>query len=188
MLKLIAKVFGTKSEKDIKKMLPVVDQINEVYGSLATISNDDLRKRSEAVQQKINDDLQSIDDELGGLHQRIADNPDLDISEKEEVFTQVDRLEEKRNEELEKVLKNVLPEAFAIIKDTARRFKENEALEVTATDFDRRLAIEKENVEIKGDKSIWHNQCCIMMCNSLAGLCCTRGPLLKWRPVRVKPW
>ena len=158
MLKLIAKIFGTKSEKDIKKMLPLVDRVNEVYNSLASVSNDELRNRSAEVQKKIDEDLQSLDKELATLHQKIADNPDLDIHEKEEIFTQIDRLEEKRNEELENVLMDILPEAFAIIKDTARRFKENETLEVTATDFDRHLAIEKEHVEIKGDKSIWRNQ------------------------------
>ena len=92
-------------------------------------------KRSRNI---INQELKGIDDQLAALHKKIADNPDLDINEKESVFAEIDKIEVERNKELEKVLLKVLPKAFAIVRETARRFKENEFLEVTAQDFDRR--------------------------------------------------
>ncbi len=158
MLKYIAKIFGTKSEKDIKKLLPMVEKINGEYAKLSSISDDDLRGKTKQVQEHINSELKGIDDKIEALHQKIADNPDLDIHDKEEVFAEIDKLEEDRNTDLEKVLMNILPEAFAIVKETARRYKENGKLEVTATMMDKTIASEKSNVEIQGDKAIWHNK------------------------------
>lgn len=158
MLKYIAKIFGTKSEKDIKKLLPIVEKINEEYAKLSSLSDDDLRGRTKEVQEHINNELKGIDDQIAALHKKIEDNPDLDIHEKEEVFAEIDKLEEDRNTDLEKVLMDVLPQAFAIVKETARRYKENHKLEVTATMMDKTIAAEKPNVEIQGDKAIWHNK------------------------------
>ncbi|MEP2773344.1 MAG: preprotein translocase subunit SecA [Fulvivirga sp.] len=158
MLKYIAKIFGTKSEKDIKKLLPLVEKINEEYAKLSSISDDDLRGKTKQVQEHINSELKGIDDKIEALHQKVAENPDLDIHDKEEVFAEIDTLEEDRNTDLEKVLMNILPEAFAIVKETARRYKENGKLEVTATMMDKTIASEKSNVEIQGDKAIWHNK------------------------------
>lgn len=157
MLKLIAKIFGTKSTKDIKKILPVVEQINKEYAGLAGISNDELRQKTLYIQQQINEFVKNIDEQLSALHKKIADNPDLDINEKDAVFSEIDKLEKDRNAELEKVLKQVLPLAFAIVKETARRFKENERLEVSATAFDREKAAKSDHVKIEGDKAYWHN-------------------------------
>ncbi|MEL7004714.1 MAG: preprotein translocase subunit SecA, partial [Bacteroidota bacterium] len=158
MLKFIAKVFGTKSEKDIKRVMPIVKEINNVYAKLADISDDELRNKTKEAQDQINEGLKSIDDELKGLHDQISDNPEMDINEKEEVFSKIDNLEEDRNKELEKVLMDVLPLAFAIVKETARRFKENKKLEVSATLQDKVIASKKSNVEINGDTAIWHNK------------------------------
>ena len=137
MLKLIAKIFGTKSEKDIKRIMPLVEQTKQEGEQVKSLSNDALREETKKIQEQINQELKDIDDQLAGLHKKIADNPELDINEKESVFAQIDKLEEDRNKELEKVLLKVLPKAFAIVRETARRFKENEYLEVTAQDFDR---------------------------------------------------
>lgn len=158
MLKYIAKIFGTKSEKDIKKLMPIVEKINAEYAKLAEISDDELRGKTRAVQEKIDESLKSIDEQIAALHRKVEDNPDLDIHEKEEIFNEIDKLEEDRNKDLEKVLIQVLPEGFAIVKETARRFKENGKLEVTATIHDKTIAAEKSNVEIKSDKAIWHNK------------------------------
>ncbi|HCW06960.1 MAG TPA: preprotein translocase subunit SecA, partial [Cytophagales bacterium] len=158
MLKLIAKIFGTKSEKDIKRMTPLVEQTKKEGENLVSISNDELRAKTVEVQQYINSKLKNIDDDIAALHQRIADHTELDINEKEFVFSQIDKTELERNKELEKVLMEVLPMAFAIIRETARRFKENEYLEVTATEFDRLLAAKHDNVKIVGDKAHWHKQ------------------------------
>ncbi|GAA0892553.1 preprotein translocase subunit SecA [Fulvivirga kasyanovii] len=158
MLKFIAKIFGTKSEKDIKTLMPLVEKINQEYAQFASISDDELRNKTTNIQEQINAALKGIDDQIAALHQKIEDNPDLDIHEKEEVFAEIDKLEEDRNKDLEKVLMDVLPQAFAVVKETARRLKENEKLVVTATMHDKTIAAEKSNVEIQGDKAIWHNK------------------------------
>jgi len=158
MLKLIAKLFGTKSDKDIKRMTPLVEQTKKEGETLVSISNDELRNKTIEVQHYINSKLKLIDEQIAELHQRIANHPELDLNEKEFIFSQIDKTELERNKELEKVLIEVLPLAFAIIRETARRFKENDYLEVTATDFDRQLAAKHNNVKIVGDKAQWQKQ------------------------------
>ncbi|MGV3642310.1 MAG: preprotein translocase subunit SecA [Adhaeribacter sp.] len=156
--KTIAKVFGTKSERDIKEITPYVSLINQEYAQLAAITDDALRARTLAVKALIDERLKDIDNQIAALHQRIVDEPDLDIMQKEAVFTEIDDLEKTRNKDLETVLLEVLPQAFAIVKETARRLKENTKLVVTANDFDREIAARKPNVEISGDQAIWHNK------------------------------
>jgi preprotein translocase subunit SecA len=158
MLKFIAKIFGTKSEKDIKRIMPLVEETKAEGEKLKSITNDELRKETKKIQEHISKELSGIDSQLEALHKKIADNPDLEINEKEAVFGEIDKIEVDRNKELEKVLLKVLPKTFAIVRETARRFKENEFLEVTAQDFDRSLAATYENVKIEGDKAIWANK------------------------------
>ncbi len=158
MLKFIAKIFGTKSEKDIKRIMPLVEQTKAEGEKLKSISNDELRKETTKIKEIINQELSGTDAQLTALHKKITDSPDLDITEKESIFAEIDKLEGDRNKELEKVLLKVLPSAFAIVRETARRFKENEFLEVTAQDFDRFLAASHENIKIEGDKAIWANK------------------------------
>ena len=158
MLKFIAKILGSKSQKDIKNMMPLVEQTKVEGEKLISLSNDELRAKTKDIQAHIDQKLKHIDDNLASLHQRIADHPDLDLNEKESVFADIDRIEKERNEELETVLMEVLPQAFAIVKETARRFKENEVLEVTALDYDRAMAATHENVKIEGEKALWQNQ------------------------------
>ena len=154
----IAKVFGTKSDRDIKELTPYVNLINEEFQQLVSISDDDLRNKTEELKEFIAKELKHIDDELETLHQKIDNDPNLDINEKEGIFGQIDELEKKRDDELEDVLLDILPKAFAVVKETARRLSENKKLEVTATIRDKEIAQLKGNVEIKGDKAIWHNK------------------------------
>jgi preprotein translocase subunit SecA len=158
MLKLIAKLLGNKSTRDIKRLMPLVEQAKQDWEQLKSLTNDELRDETAKIQNTINEALKDIDDKLASLHRQIAENPDLDINEKESVFAEIDRIELDRNKELEKVLLKVLPRAFAIVRDTARRFKENGYLEVTAQDFDREFAATHENIKIVGDKAQWYNQ------------------------------
>lgn len=139
-------------------MMPLVEQTNVEGEKLKGLSNDDLRKKTWEIQDHINQKLKNIDDQLASLHQQINDHPELDLNEKESIFNQIDKLEKDRNTELEVVLMEVLPRAFAIVRDTARRFKENEQLEVTAQDYDRVMAATHQNVTINGDKAVWQNQ------------------------------
>lgn len=158
MLKLIAKLLGNKSTRDIKRLMPLVEQTKQDWEQVKTLTNDELRQETLKIQDIINAELKGIDEQLASLHQRIADNPELDINEKESVFAEIDKMEGDRNKELERVLLKVLPRTFAIVRDTARRFKENASLEVTATDFDRQFAAKYDNIRIEGDKAHWSNQ------------------------------
>ncbi|MCA1764160.1 MAG: preprotein translocase subunit SecA, partial [Flavobacteriales bacterium] len=152
----LKKIFGDKSEKDIKVIKPLVNKINEVYDELQSDSNDDLRQRTTKLKAKIAETIKADEEEIEKLNKEVEDNPEMDIPGKEAIFKQVDDITKKIDEEIEKVLMEILPEAFAIVKETARRFKENPFLEVTATDFDRDLAAGRESIEIKGDKAIWN--------------------------------
>ena len=139
-------------------MMPLVEATKQEGGKLVSVSLDELRKRTFDIQSEINQYLKSIDDQLASLHKQVADQSDLDINEKESIFNQIDKLEGDRNKELEKVLMTLLPRAFAIVRETAKRFKENEFLEVTALDYDRALAASHPHIRIEGDKAIWHNE------------------------------
>ncbi len=156
--KSVAKIFGTKSDKDIKAVMPYVVKTNEVYATLASLSNDELRAKTDEVKTIINNHLQSIDDQIAALQKEATEDKSLDVHQKEALFNQVDKLEEDRNEELEKVLLDVLPTAFAIVKETAKRFTENETLEVTASMHDKQYAAQHEHVDIVSDKAIWKNR------------------------------
>jgi len=158
MFNIITKLFGTKSDRDIKTLMPYVTKTNEAYSQLTALSDDQLRAKTQELRQTISQRLKDSQETLTSLQTRISENPDLDINEKENIFNQIDKLEEEQNKQLEVVLLDILPEAFAVIKETARRFKENGRLEVTATEHDRHLSVRKKNVEIAGDRAIWHNR------------------------------
>jgi preprotein translocase subunit SecA len=158
MLKLISKLFGSKSEKDIKRMMPLVEATKAEGTKLTGLSLDELRQKTFDLRAELDSQLKPIDDQLAALHKQIADQPGLDINEKEAIFNSVDKLELNRNKELEKVLMTLLPRAFAIVRETAKRFKENETLEVTALDYDRVLAARYDHIRIEGDKAIWQNE------------------------------
>lgn len=158
MLGLLTKVFGTKSERDIKKMRPVVVQINDAYAQLNSLSDDQLRQKTADIKRQINTSLAEIDAQLAERHQYIAAHAELTVVEKEQIFQTIDNLEAERNKSLEVVLAEVLPMAFAVVKETARRFKENKQLSVTATDWDKQLATSKKNVVIEGGIATWKHQ------------------------------
>jgi len=158
IIKGITKIFGSKYEKDIKEVMPYVEKIKEEYAKLADLTDEEIRGKTKDLRSQIDNELKNTDDQIAALHQQIEDNPDLDINQKEDVFNQIDKIEVDRNEELEKVLMDALPMAFALVKETARRFKENGSLKVQATMLDRQLASDRDNVEIDGDYAIWHGE------------------------------
>lgn len=157
MINLIAKLFGTKSQRDIKDLLPYVEKVNTEFTQLKALSNDELRQISAELKAYITDELSDIDNQLAELNEHAAQT-DVDVNEKEQLFNRIDKLEVDRNAELERVLLHILPRAFAVIKETARRFTGNEELTVTATDFDREVASRKKNVTIDGDQAHWANR------------------------------
>ncbi|RAK66818.1 preprotein translocase subunit SecA [Hymenobacter edaphi] len=156
--KAVTKVFGTKSERDLKGIIPYVATINAEYAKLAGISDDELRGQSDELRAIIDERLQAVDAQIAGLHARINDQPNLDIQEKEQIFDQIDALEKQRNVQLEEVLMEIAPRSFAIVKETARRYKENGQLVVTATEHDRSLARTRPHIRFEGDKAIWPNK------------------------------
>ena len=156
MLKFLSKLFGSKSERDIKAIQPIVVKIKEEFEKLASLSNDELRGKTLTFKNTIKEYLADIDNEVLELKAE-ADKDDVDMGKKTDLYDQVDKLTKDRDKKLEEVLMNILPEAFAVVKETARRFSTNKELEVTATAFDRELAARKANVIINGDKATWKN-------------------------------
>lgn len=155
MFKLFSKIFGTKSERDLKDLTPYVDKVNAEYIKLTNLTNDELRASAVSLKEHIAEQLKTIDDQIDLLRQQANDEPNVD--NKEAIFKNIDSLIKDRDQELEVVLLAILPKAFAIVKDTARRFKENESLEVTASFFDREIATKKSNIIIEGDKAHWNS-------------------------------
>ena len=153
--KAISAVFGTKSEKDLKELVPYVHKINEAWQKLTDLSPDQLRAKSAELKAFIQTQLQTIDDQIKDLKSKIDSNPDLPVMEKENYFSQIDKLELERNKRLEEVLLEILPEAFGVVKETARRFATSDGIEVTANDIDREFALQKDSVKIEGDKAFW---------------------------------
>ena len=154
--KTVYKIFGTKSDRDIKLILPLVDQIKSAFAQLASISDDELRAKSAKFKNRIQLFLADIDSEIKTLHEQGQATEDID--EKEKFFLAIDKLTEDRNQQLEIILLEILPEAFAVVKETARRFTENKQLVVTANMDDKVIAAKKSHVKIEGDKAIWLNQ------------------------------
>lgn len=155
MIGFIKKFFGTKYERDIKNYNPVVDEINEHFEKFKDLSNDDLRNKTLEFKKRIADFLNDIDTGINEYREKA--NAEEDIHEKEELYNAIDSLIKERDEQTEVILKEILPEAFAVIKETARRFSENENIIVSATQHDKDIAARKPNVVIEGDKALWAN-------------------------------
>ena len=148
-------IFGNKSERDLKKLMPIVHEIQAVYPEIERLSNDELRARSAAIRQEIQDYVQPQRDEIAAIKAEIET---LEYEEREPMWAKVDKLEKEVLDRIEEKLNEVLPVVFAIVKDTARRFTENEQIEVTATDFDRKLAADGHDfLEVNGDKATYFN-------------------------------
>jgi len=157
MLGFISKLFGNKSERDVKGVQPLVEKIKAEFSKLDQISNDELRAKTLDFKVRIQAGLEKTDAAIKGAKAEVENDQALEVNRKVELYTEIDKLEKDRNKELEVILMDILPEAFAVVKETARRLANNKTLEVTATDFDRELAAHKKNVVVSGDKAIHHN-------------------------------
>ena len=154
--KFLQSLFGNKSSKDMKLIQPLVEKVKEAYPEIKALSNDELRARTKQLQKYVQDSANEEKAKIAELKAKIEDTP---IDERESIFNAIDKLEKEVLEIYEKALNEVMPVAFSIVKDTARRFAENEETVVTATDFDRELAANPKNdfITIDGDKAIYHN-------------------------------
>ena len=153
---LLKMFFGTKSDKDRKEIEPYVNKIKEIYPQIEQLSNDELRAHSAALQAAIAAYIADDEAQITDLKAKL-ENMETSLDEKEEISRKIDHLTEEIDRKIEEKLDEILPEAFAIMKDTARRFTQNSEVVVTATDFDRDLAAEKDFVRIEGDKAIYSN-------------------------------
>ena len=153
-LEFITKLFGNKSQRDLKEITPYVDKIKAVYPSIQALSNDELRAKTEEIKQRIQDYVAEERAQVEALRQGIEEK---ELEEREAIWAEVDKIEKNITEKMEVVLEQSLPEAFAIMKDTARRFTENTEVVVTANDFDRTLATRFDFVRIENDKAIYQN-------------------------------
>ncbi|MBQ7855506.1 MAG: preprotein translocase subunit SecA [Alistipes sp.] len=151
---VIKLLFGSKADKDRKEVEPYLLKIKNIYPSIAALSNDELRARSAALKRKIADFIAEDEAHIVAQKERL-ESADISLSEKEKISKDIDTTIKRIDDKIEKVLDEILPEAFAIMKDTARRFAENDTVEVTANDFDRNLAAEKDFINIEGDKAIY---------------------------------
>ncbi len=158
MLQVLKKLFKlkTKSEKDIEQILPIVEKINQIYSSLSSLSNDELRKKTQEFKQQIQDYIAEEQQQIQKIKMQIDQNPEMDVNEKEKLFKQIEDLDKKSVEKIEDILEDILPEAFAVLKETARRLTDNDSIEVTASELDKKLAAEgKDFIEISANKAIW---------------------------------
>ncbi len=153
---ILSALFGNKSSRDIKKIQPLVEKVKAAYPAVQALSHDELRAKTKELQDYVQHSAADLEKQIADLKSRIEGTP---IDEREPIFTQIDKLEKEVLDKLEVALDEVYPTVFAIVKDTARRFAENEDVVVTATDFDRELAANPAHdfVTIEGDKAIWHN-------------------------------
>ena len=149
------KIFGTKADRDMKAIRPTLDKVLDAYKTIDQLSDDELRERCQLLKDKIQAAIAADDKRVAEIKAELE--KDIPLNQKEALATESDKLVKKIDETIEKVLDEILPEAFAIMKSTARRFKENPVIKVKATDFDRNLSTTKEFVTIEGDYALWQN-------------------------------
>jgi len=182
--KLLKSLFGDKSSRDMKLIQPLVEQVKAVYPEVQKLDNDALRQRTKTLQLQVQNSAQEQKARIEELKATIENTP---IDERADIFAQIDKIEKEVLEIYEGALNEVMPEVFAIVKETARRFAENEETVVTATDFDRELAADpkKDFITIDGDKAgKWYTT----TYSCLVVLYCIRERLPRWLLVRVRPW
>lgn len=150
----ISKIFGNKAQRDMKEVNPIVNTIKEAYKDIEKLSNDELRAKTKELEKRISE---YVIDEKAEIERLKADMENIPLEEREAVWNKIDKIEKDVTDKYEKILNEVLPVAFSIVKDTARRFTENSEIVVTATDFDRDLAASHDFVRIEDDKAIYQN-------------------------------
>ena len=152
----VTSIFGSKHEREYKEMQPIVAEINAEYEKLKALSNDQLRNKTVEFRQRIAEHLTAIDKEIADLKETAEKEEDLQI--KDDQYKKVDELRKDRDKQIEVILQELLPEAFAVVKETSYRFSNNEILEASATDLDRELAVKFQNIVIEGDKVKYANE------------------------------
>ena len=156
MANFLKKLFGTKADRDLKQLNPTLKLILAAYDRIDKLSDDDLRAESAALRAKVRAYTAAEEEKVSQIREQLSD-PEMEVSRKEKMATELDELTKTIDKKIEEILDQVLPEAFAIVKSTARRFKENEKIRVKATDFDRDLSTTHDFVNVDGDYAVWKN-------------------------------
>ena len=157
MANILTKLFGNKSQRDLKVVKPFLDATLAVYPTIQALDNDGLRAKTIEFKEKIARAVETEETELAALRKRIDEEYDMPVDEKESLYKRIDELEKHSYDKTQKVLDEILPEAYAVVKETARRFATNETVTVTATDHDRDLAATHASITIEGDKAVYQN-------------------------------
>ena len=158
MLGIISKIFGgSKSEKDVKQIMPLVEKSNGFFAQYQSLSHDQLRNKTVEFKSRIKAHLTKVDEDIAGKNKEAEELPVSDINGRDTIYKEVDELKKDRDQKIEEILKELLPEAFAVVKETSRRFKENEVIAVTATALDRELAVKKDHITIAGEEAHFKN-------------------------------
>ena len=158
MLGFLSKLFGgSKSEKDVKKLEPIIAKVNTHFNALQSLNNDQLRNKTQEFRQRIKEHLVDIDAEIAERTKAADSLPFNDLLGKDAIYQEVDKLKKDKDKKIEEALNDIMAEAFAVVKETARRFKENTEVVATATQLDKDLSVKKNYVTIEGDKSIFKN-------------------------------
>ena len=157
MANFLSKLFGTKAERDLKELNPLLQNTLVAYEDIKQLTNDELRGKTVEFKEKIAEYIREEEERINEIKDYLDANYDLNIAEKEDLYRELENLEKKSYKKTQEILEEILPEAFSVMKETARRFKENEYVEVTATDMDRDIAAYRECIEITGDKAKYHN-------------------------------
>ena len=155
MLGILKQFLGTKSDRDIKSINPIVEQIQEIYQSYSGLSNDELRQKTFEFKNRIKEYLKEEDSKIAALKEQIREEEDIET--REGFWNEVDQIEKVKYDKSQQILDEILPEAFAVMRETARRFKENEKITVTANDYDRELANKRDHINIKGEQAVYNN-------------------------------
>ena len=157
MANFLTRLFGNKSQRDLKAVKPFLDACLAVYPAIQALTNDQLRAKTQEFREKIRQAVQAEESELTAMRGRIETEYDMPVDEKESLYKRIDELEKQSYDKTQKVLDEILPEAFSVVKETARRFAQNETVEVTATDRDRDLAATHHSISINGDRALYQN-------------------------------
>lgn len=155
--KILSKLFGDKAQRDLKELAPYLERIKAVYPRLESLSNDELRAETDKLKLKVRNHIAEDQKSIEEMKAKM-ESSELGFDEKENLSNEIDKLKKLIDDKVEEVLDEILPEAFAIMKETARRFKENDTITVTATEFDRNLGANRDFVTIEGDKAIYKNR------------------------------
>lgn len=155
--KTLSKLFGNKADRDLKDLMPIVENIKKAETGISTLSDDQLRSKTQEFKKRIQDHIQSTVEEIADLTNQVESNPQMDMNEKEDLYRKVDELKKEENKKIEEVLAELLPEAFSVIRESARRLTAKSEIVVNATQHDRDLSVKKNHIRIEGDKAIYSN-------------------------------